>query len=219
MLRAPGPALLLGALAALPASASAAAMTGLSTSVGLAGSLLALLASQGGSPANAATVLGLAVLLLLLAVGVGRLHLHGGRFLPLFGRRQVPRPMFARAVRSDDERQLLRAVRRQFLEMQAAWDAADLDALRQLTTEGMFEELSAQLPERGAAPNRTDVLALEAHLISRDRVGPLELASIEFSGVVRESAPGAAMPFREVWMLTRGQPGEAWRLARQQALL
>ena len=84
----------------------------------------------------------------------------------------------------------------------------------------MFDELIAQLPERGPAPNRTDVLALEAHLISHEAVGPLELASIEFSGMVRESAEHGAVPFREVWMLARQQPEQ--RLApgaRQQALL
>jgi hypothetical protein len=95
----------------------------------------------------------------------------------------------------------------------------DLDALRRLTTESMFDELAAQLPHRGAEPNRTDVLSVEAHLISHEAVGPLELASIEFSGMVRESAELGAMPFREVWMLARQQPESSWRLARQQALL
>lgn len=214
------PALLLGLLAALPASASAAAMTGLSTSVGLAGALLALLASQRGSPASAAAVLAIAALMLLVAVAVMRLRAEGGCFRPVFVRRHLPQPILARAAApSHDERALLRAARRQFLELQAAWDAADLEALRRLTTEGMFEELAALLPERGGTTNRTDVLALEAHLIARDTVGSLELASIEFSGVVRESAQGDAQPLREVWMLTRSQPGEAWRLARQQALL
>lgn len=219
MLKRGGPALLLGLLAAMPASASAAAMTGLSTSVGLAGALVALLASQRGSPANAATVLGLSVLMLLLAVVLVQLRTPGLRFLPLFARRQLPQPILARAVPSDDDRALLRQARRQFLDLQAAWDAADHDTLRRLTTDGMFAELAAQLPEAGTVRDRTHVLALEAHLIAREQIGPLELASIEFSGVVRDSARGDAAPLREVWMLTRSQPGEAWKLARQQALL
>lgn len=220
MLKTRGPALLLlGLLAALPASASAAAMTGLSTSVGLAGALVALLASQRGSPASAATVLGLSVLMLLLAVAFVQLRTPGIRFLPLFARRQLPRPILARAVPSDDDRALLRQARRQFLDLQTAWDAADQDTLRRLTTDGMFAELAAQLPPAGVASDRTHVLALEAHLIAREQIGPVELASIEFSGVVRDSGRGGATPLREVWMLTRSQPGEAWKLARQQALL
>ncbi|MGD9833977.1 MAG: TIM44-like domain-containing protein [Piscinibacter sp.] len=220
MLSCPRPALLLGLLAVLPASASAAAMTGLSTSVGLAGALLALLASQRGSPSSAAAVLAIAALLLLVAVTAMHLRAQGRRFRPVFARRYLPQPILARAAAtSQDERALLRAARRQFLELQAAWDAADLETLRRLTTDGMFEELAALLPERGGPVNRTDVLALEAHLIARDTVGSLELASIEFSGVVRESVQGDAQLLREVWMLTRSRPGEAWRLARQQALL
>lgn len=219
MLKRSRPALLLGLLAALPASASAAAMTGLSTSVGLAGALVALLASQRGSPASAATVLGLSVLMLLLAVAVIQLRTPGVRFLPVFARRQVPRPILARAVPSDDDLVLLRQARRQFLAVQAAWDAADRETLRRLTTDGMFDELSAQWPAGTHAGERTQVLALEAHLIAREQIGTLELASIEFSGVIRESSQAAAAPLREVWMLTRSHPGEAWKLARQQALL
>lgn len=220
MLRVVGPALL---LVAVPGTASATALTGLSTSVGLAGSLLALLASQRGSPANAATTLGLSLATLLLVAGVLRLKAHGiMRFLPsLRGRRRVatPTPLLARATCGDDEHALLRGAREQFLRLQSAWDAADLEVLRGLTTEEMFAELATQLPARGRGPNCTEVLALEAHLIALETIGPLELASIEFSGVVRESVRTGPAPFREVWMLARRTSGEAWRLARQQALL
>lgn len=211
--------LLLAALWAFPRDASAAALTGLSTSLGLAGSLLAVLALQGGSPGHAAALLGTAMLLLLLLVAARRSRTAFARVLPRWLQHRAGRPMLARAVRSEGERQLLGMARTQFLELQSAWDRGDLDALRRLTTESMFDELAAQLPHRGAEPNRTDVLSVEAHLISHEAVGPLELASIEFSGMVRESAELGAMPFREVWMLARQQPESSWRLARQQALL
>jgi len=211
--------LLLAALWAFPRDASAAALTGLSTSLGLAGSLLAVLALQGGSPGHAAALLGTAMLLLLLLVAARRSRTAFARVLPRWLQHRAGRPMLARAVRSEGERQLLGMARTQFLELQSAWDRGDLDALRRLTTESMFDELAAQLPHRGAEPNRTDVLSVEAHLISHEAVGPLELASIEFSGMVRESAEQGAMPFREVWMLARQQPESDWRLARQQALL
>ena len=211
--------LLLAALWAFPRDASAAALTGLSTSLGLAGSLLAVLALQGGSPGHAAALLGTAMLLLLLLVAARRSRTVFARVLPRWLQHRAGRPMLARAVRSEGERQLLGMARTQFLELQSAWDRGDLDALRRLTTESMFDELAAQLPHRGAEPNRTDVLSVEAHLISHEAVGPLELASIEFSGMVRESAELGAMPFREVWMLARQQPESSWRLARQQALL
>lgn len=211
--------LLLAALWALPRDASATALTGLSTSFGLAGSLLAVLALQGGSPGHAAALLGAAMLLLMLLVTARRSRTAIARVLPRWFQPRSGRPILARAVRNDAERQLLGTARAQFLDLQAAWDRGDLEALRRLTTEAMFDELAAELPHRGAGPNRTDVLSVEAHLISHEAVGPLELASIEFSGMVRESAERGAMPFREVWMLARQQPDSGWRLARQQALL
>ena len=203
-----------------PGLASAAAMAGLSTSVGLAGSLLALLAFQGGSPESTAAALGSAVFMLMLAVLAWTTRANWApRLVPLFGARRAGRPMLARPARDAEEHALLGSARHQFLSLQAAWDAGDLDALRRLTTESMFAELAAALPARGAAPNRTDVLSLEAHLISHEAIGPIELASIEFSGVVRECDALGAVPFREVWMLAR-EPSECgWRLARQQALL
>lgn len=214
----------LGLLALLlglwPGLASAAALAGLSTSVGLAGSLLALLALQGGSPEGTAAALGSAVFMLMLAVLAWTTRANWApRLVPLFGARRSGRPMLARPARGAEEHALLGSARHQFLSLQAAWDAGDLDALRRLTTESMFAELAAALPTRGPAPNRTDVLSLEAHLISHEAIGPIELASIEFSGVVRECDALGAVPFREVWMLAR-EPSECnWRLARQQALL
>lgn len=117
------------------------------------------------------------------------------------------------------EQALLAMARDRFVTLQSAWDRGDVDALRALTTAGMLDDLLAQLPQRGPGPNRTDVLSLEARLLAHDRMGALELASIEFSGIVRESPERNATPFREIWMLTRGADEQDWRLARQQALL
>ncbi len=203
-----------------PGLASASAMAGLSTSVGLAGSLLALLALQGGSSESAAAALGSGVFMLMLAVLAWTTRANWvPHLVPLPGRWRAERPMLARDARTAEEQALLGSARHQFLSLQAAWDAGDLDTLRRLTTASMFAELAAELPVRGTGPNRTDVLSLEAHLISHEAFGPLELASIEFCGVVRECEALGPVPFREVWMLAR-EPSECgWRLARQQALL
>ena len=115
---------------------------------------------------------------------------------------------------------LLDAARQHFVRLQAAWDAGDLVALRELTTPFMFEEVTSQLPQRGPGPNRTDVLTLQAELLGFEQVGALYVANVQFSGMLRESAERGAVPFRELWMLAwskdDAQPG--WRLARQQAL-
>jgi predicted lipid-binding transport protein (Tim44 family) len=123
-----------------------------------------------------------------------------------------------------DASRLLDAARAQFIDLQAAWDAADRATLAALTTPEMLVELSAELPLAEAGPNCTEVLSLHAKLLAFDDFGSTWLASIEFSGMIRESPDRAAMPFRELWILTRDRTGAAstnppWRLARHQALL
>ena len=119
---------------------------------------------------------------------------------------------------------VLQAARRCFIDLQAAWDLADIEGLRSRTTPEMLAELLAELPARGPGPNRTDVVTLHAELLSVERVGTRYLASVEFSGMIRESPDAGAAPFKEVWMLTAEADGEAdggadWRLARHLALL
>jgi predicted lipid-binding transport protein (Tim44 family) len=107
--------------------------------------------------------------------------------------------------------------------MQAAWDACDTATLQGMTTPQMFSELREQLPLRDALPNRTEVLSVQARLLAFDDFGSDWLATVEFSGMIREQPDRGAEPFRELWLLTcaQGRTGEAppWRLARQQALL
>jgi hypothetical protein len=184
-----------------PRDAHAAALTALSTSIGLGATLLAMLSMRAG-----ASTLALAAVAMLLLVAFG-----GVRW------RRPARRAHAAAPAADDA--LLAMARDRFVTLQRAWDQGDVDALRALTTEVMLGELLAQLPERGPGPNRTDVLSLEARLLAHDRLGALELASIEFSGIVRESPERSATPFREIWMLARDGGEQDWRLARQQALL
>lgn len=118
-----------------------------------------------------------------------------------------------------DGKQVLEAARSRFLGLQAAWDAGDVQALGHLTTPEMLEQLLPVLDVRGGAPNRTDVITLHAELLGVEEVSAGYLASIEFSGLIRESADEGAVPFRELWMLSSGKDGSpSWRLARQQAL-
>jgi predicted lipid-binding transport protein (Tim44 family) len=115
-----------------------------------------------------------------------------------------------------DREQLLADLRRQYVRLQAAWDARDADVLRALTTPEMLAELCAQFPETHGEPNFTEVVTLHATLLGFDELASATLASVEFSGTVRESAGGGALPFRELWMLVRPKrEGAEWQLARQ----
>jgi len=119
-----------------------------------------------------------------------------------------------------DGEQVLAAARGRFMGLQAAWDARDMPTLQKLTTPEMLEELMHVLAAREASPSRTDVITLHAELLGLEELSAAYLASVEFSGLIRESAEQGAVPFRELWMLACTKDGApSWRLARQQALL
>lgn len=139
----------------------------------------------------------------------------GGLRLP--GRLDEAAATVADAVCGPDE--VLAAARRCFLALQAAWDASDMRELRRHTTDQMLDELLQELPAQGGLPNRTDVVTLEAALLALEKIGSNYVASVEFSGMIRESPEDGAAPFKEVWMLTCHKDHlPAWRLARHQAL-
>ncbi len=119
-----------------------------------------------------------------------------------------------------DGEQVLAAARGRFMGLQAAWDAGDVPTLQNLTTPEMLEELLHVLTSREAKTGRTDVITLHAELLGLEELSAAYLASVEFSGLIRESAEQGAVPFRELWMLACTKDGTpSWRLARQQALL
>lgn len=113
----------------------------------------------------------------------------------------------------------LDVARRSFVCVQQAWDRADLAALSAFATEPLFEELRTQLAERGPLPNHTEVIRIEAKLLAVEDLREAQVASVEFSGLIREQQGARPMPFRELWMLARLQGAEpGWRVARVQAL-
>ncbi|MDI9334203.1 MAG: Tim44-like domain-containing protein [Cytophagales bacterium] len=115
-----------------------------------------------------------------------------------------------------------------FVNLQAAWDKADIATLRGMLTEEMMQEIQAQINEREAtAPAgtvyRTEVVSIDAHLmgieeIPADAHAAQYMASVEFSGQIREEIGLAPAPFREVWNLTKPVSGGGWLVAGIQAL-
>lgn len=132
-------------------------------------------------------------------------------------RRLAQRRRQARGSAEVDE--LLSVARASFVQMQAAWDRADLKALGSLATGPLLEELRSQLQERGPAHNHTEVVSLQARLLSIDDLREAQVASVEFSGLIQEDPACHAAPFRELWLLANVKAaGQGWRLARVQAL-
>ncbi len=108
----------------------------------------------------------------------------------------------------------LRNAKTYFIRLQAAWDRADASDIREFTTPEMFAEIRMQLDERGATANNTDVINLHADMLGIEQSGDHHLASVKFSGLIKESAEGAAEPFTEVWNLSKPMSGSGgWVLA------
>lgn len=106
----------------------------------------------------------------------------------------------------------------QFVRLQAVFDAADLNDLREFTTPEAYAELALQIRERGNAANRTDVVTLDAKLIGIESTANEHVASVRFSGMIREEVDGEAQPFDEVWNLVKPVAGGGWVLAGIQQL-
>jgi predicted lipid-binding transport protein (Tim44 family) len=117
----------------------------------------------------------------------------------------------------------LSAAKANFVTLQVAWDKSDIPALRAMMTDSMLAEIQAQLAEReahpGTNPNRTDVVMLEARLLGIEETADEYLASVEFSGMIREEPSAGPSPFREVWNMTKPLDGSrGWLVAGVQAL-
>lgn len=108
----------------------------------------------------------------------------------------------------------LRHAKTHFIRLQAAWDKADANDIREFTTPEMFAEMKMQLQERGASVNHTDVVSLDAEMLGIETVDGNYLASVKFSGMIRETENAAAEPFTEVWNLSKPLAGQGgWLLA------
>ena len=114
------------------------------------------------------------------------------------------------------------AAKENFISLQAAWDRADIPALRAMMTDSMLAEIQSQLAERAQlvqGPNTTEVVMLEAQLLGIEDLGEGYMASIEFSGMIREEPTAGPNPFREVWNMTKPKQGNSgWLVAGVQAL-
>lgn len=117
----------------------------------------------------------------------------------------------------------LKACKANFLTLQDAWDRSDINNLRSMMTDEMLAQIKVQLADReshtGDGTNKTDVVMLNAQLLGIEELSDVYMASVEFSGMIREDASAGASPFREVWNMTKPRNGgSGWLVAGVQAL-
>jgi predicted lipid-binding transport protein (Tim44 family) len=115
------------------------------------------------------------------------------------------------------------AAKQNFVHLQDAWDRSDIPALKAMMTDTMLDEIKVQLAERESlAPgqvNKTEVVSLQAQLLGIEELENDFLASIEFTGLIREDPSAGPSPFREIWNMGRPKHGQmGWLVAGVQAL-
>ena len=118
-----------------------------------------------------------------------------------------------------DSAAFLRQAKSSFIRMQAAWDKADTNDLREFTTPEVYAELKMQIQERGASADFTDVVSIDAELLGIETIGTEYLASVKFTGMIKSAPTAAAEPFNEVWNMSKPLSGSSgWVLAGIQQL-
>ena len=102
-----------------------------------------------------------------------------------------------------DTNAFLRIAKLNFVRLQAANDAKNLDDIREFVSPEFYAEVKLQMDERGNAPQQTDVVTLNAELLDVTTEANRHVASVHFSGMIRETSGAAAEPFNEVWNLSK----------------
>ena len=113
----------------------------------------------------------------------------------------------------------LRVAKLNFVRLQAANDVKNLDDIREFVSPELFAEIKMQMDERGNAPQQTDVVTLNADLLEVITESSRHVASVHFSGTIREVVSATAEPFDEIWNLSKSIDGNGgWVVAGIQQL-
>lgn len=110
-----------------------------------------------------------------------------------------------------DTNRFLQEAKQQFVAIQKVWDSGDVSQLRNFLTDDLTKELQPQIAGR-TGENHTEVVLLNAELLGIEKVTDGHLASVRFSGMLREQVGAEAFRFEEVWNLFKPEQG-GWLLA------
>ncbi len=114
-----------------------------------------------------------------------------------------------------DEAEFLRAAKSHFIRLQAAWDKGDMEDIREYTTARMFSELTLERQALDNQPQFTEVVNLDAHLEGLDTESGKVVATVRYSGLIREDRDAEPQPFTEYWIIERStnQADANWYVA------
>ena len=100
-----------------------------------------------------------------------------------------------------------RTARDQFMALQAANDARDLDRLRDYLSPEMFEIVRGEIAERGDAAQKTEVFGLNAQVLDVAEEAGQYVVSVRFTGSIREQHGAVPEDLNEVWHLAKPKSG------------
>jgi predicted lipid-binding transport protein (Tim44 family) len=116
----------------------------------------------------------------------------------------APDPAAASRIPADfDVPGFERQARFAFIRLQAANDARDVSDIRDFTTPEMYAELSLQIQERGDAPQKTEIVSLNVNVLEVVTEGQRAIASVRYTGELREETGAPAEAFDEIWHVTK----------------
>lgn len=99
-----------------------------------------------------------------------------------------------------------------YIRLQAANDAGNLEDIRAFTTPEMFAEIKMDIVERAGQTQTTEVVQLDADVIEVAEETALYIVSVRFTGTVRED--GEAVQIDEIWHLSKPRNGATgWVIA------
>lgn len=101
-----------------------------------------------------------------------------------------------------------------FIRLQAANDARNLEDIREYTTPELFAEIKMNWMEHGNAAQKTDVVSLNAEVIDVTEEAARYIVSVRFTGLLREDANAAPEGIDEIWHMTKPRDGKTgWVVA------
>lgn len=106
--------------------------------------------------------------------------------------------------------------KQQFVNLQAIWDRGDAEQLRDYLTDDLYAEMAPQIQPRDDGGS-TEVVLLNAQLMGIEQVAGGHLASVRYSGMLREAPDAEATRFEEVWNLYKSS-AHGWLVAGIQQL-
>ena len=90
-----------------------------------------------------------------------------------------------------------------FIRLQAAHDAGDLDDIRQFTSPEMFAEIRMDLNDRQGAASTTEVINIQATVIEVAEEAGRYVVSVRFLGSVREDGAPTPEAVDEIWHMSK----------------